>query len=78
MGAKMPEEFKMSVLAIYPNETGGGEVRFSLERPMSSESVELNVPYLGDEGMDAGIKEAAGYLAEFAEQLAKSAKAMAE
>ena len=54
MGAKMPEEFKISVLAVYPNETGGGEVRFSFERPISSESVELDVPYLGDEGMDAG------------------------
>ncbi len=42
------------------------------------EPFELTVMYFGDDGSDAGGKEAAHHLAEFAERLAKSAKEMAE
>ena len=74
----MPEDLEIKVIVIYPNESGGGEVRFSFQASMSSNPTDLDIRFVGDEGMDAGVKEAAGYLAEFAEQLAKSAKAMAE
>ena len=74
----MPEEFKIELIANYPNEYGGGEVRFSFHVPGSPESTQLDVPFVGREGIDAGVKEAARQLADFADQLAKSARAMAE
>ena len=75
----MPDkEFKLEVTTIYPREDGVGQVRFEINDRWIEKRIELLVMSFGDEGIDAGVKEAARHLADFAERLAKSAKEMAE
>ena len=73
----MAEEFELRVAAVFPRVSGKSEVRFQFGTTMIEDTILLDVQYLGDDGLDAAVKEAAGYLAEFAEQLAEEARAIA-
>ncbi len=71
----MAEELKLRVAAVFPRENGTGMVRFQFQA--ADDAILLDMPYMGDDGFDAAVKEAAGYLVELAEQLAEQARAIA-
>ena len=72
------ETFKLEINTITPGSGGFGQVRFSFSVPKTHDFVTIDMPYYSETGIDAGVKEAAGYLALLADALAEQARALAE
>ena len=56
----MAEEFELRVAAVFPRENGTGVVRFQFGATLIEDTIQLDLPYMGDDGLDVAVKEAAG------------------
>jgi hypothetical protein len=68
------------VQAVFPVPSEDGEVagtvRFSFNVDQVFGEIEIDTPYFGKDGIDAGVKEAANYLAGIAEALSDEARSL--